>query len=38
MILGCRRGERREREEDKEVNVSDLTAHFEREGRREEEA
>ena len=37
MILGSRRGERREREEDNEVEVNDITVHFKGEGRREEE-
>ena len=37
MILGSRRGERREREEDNEVEVNDITVHFKGDGRREEE-
>ena len=37
MILGSRRGERREREEDNEVEVNDMTVHFKGDGRREEE-
>ena len=38
MILGSRRGERREREEDNEVEVNDITVHFKGDGRREEES
>ena len=34
MISGSRRGERREREEDNEVEVNDITVHFKGEGRR----
>ena len=37
MILGSRRGKRREREEDNEVEVNDITVHFKGDGRREEE-
>ena len=37
MILGSRRGERREREEDNEVEVNDITVRFKGGGRREEE-
>ena len=37
MILGSRRGKRREREEDNEVEVNDMTVHFKGDGRREEE-
>ena len=37
MTLGSRRGERKEREEDNEVEVNDMTVHFKGDGRREEE-
>ena len=37
MISGSRWGGRREREEDNEVEVNDITVHFKGDGRREEE-
>ena len=37
MILGSRRGKRRESEKDNEVEVNDMTVHFKGDGRREEE-
>ena len=37
MILGSRRGERREMEQDNEVEVNDITVHFQGDGRTEEE-
>ena len=38
MILGSRRGERREREEDNEVEVNDITVYLKGEGRRRVES
>ena len=37
MIFGSRRGKGREREEDNEVEVNDITVHFKGDARREEE-
>ena len=37
LIFGSRRGERREMEQDNEVEVNDITVHFQGDGRTEEE-